>query len=242
MLRSIVAKEVFILSNAVSQVNKTNTGLCPHGLPPSACPICSNMGGGSMRTGERPQKAGEMSYHQCAMIGAMMKARALRLENHEKNLQQRAEAILEFQMNLDKMIQKMGEFVNKISNNFFLTPVSYTINNIVVPILKFTRNIPNIISNIQDKMSQIKQKFIDIQDKLTAIFGEAKAFVQKKVSEIVSSIKTKFEGIFKIFKRNNTQDDETKIDEDKKLFNLKTIISKILDRKKKDDSENNSGS
>ncbi len=230
------------MSNAVTQVNKTNAGLCPHGLPPSACPICSNMGGGSMRVGERPQKAGEMSYHQCAMIGAMMKARAIRLENHEKNLQQRAEAILQFQMNLDKMIQKMGEFVNKISNNFFLAPVGYTINNIVVPILRMIRNIPNIISNIQDKLSQIKQKFIDIQDKLTAIFGEAKAFVQKKISEVVSVIKSKFEGLFKIFKRNNTQDEETKIDEDKKLFNLKTVINKILNRKKKDDSEDKSRS
>ena len=230
------------MSNAVTQVNKANTGLCPHGLPPSACPICSNMGGGSMRVGERPQKAGEMSYHQCAMIGAMMKARALRLENHEKNLQQRAEAILQFQANLDKMIQKMGEFVNKISNNFLLAPVGYTINNIVVPILRMIRNIPNIISNVQDKLSQIKQKFIDIQDKLTAIFGEAKAFVQKKISELVSVIKSKFEGLFKIFKRNNTQDDETKIDEDKKLFNLKTVINKILNRKKKDDSEDKSRS
>ena len=242
MLRKYLAKEVFILSNAVTQVNKTNAGLCPHGLPPSACPICSNMGGGSMRVGERPQKAGEMSYHQCAMIGAMMKARAIRLENHEKNLQQRAEAILQFQMNLDKMIQKMGEFVNKISNNFFLAPVGYTINNIVVPILRMIRNIPNIISNIQDKLSQTKQKFIDIQDKLTAIFGEAKAFVQKKISEVVSVIKSKFEGLFKIFKRNNTQDEETKIDEDKKLFNLKTVINKILNRKKKDDSEDKSRS
>ena len=45
----------------------------------------------------------------------------------------------------------------------------------------------------------------------------------------------------KIFKRNNTRDDDTKIDEDKKIFNLKTILHKIM-RKKQDDTENKSGS
>ena len=232
----------FLLTNAVQNVNKMNTGGCPHGLPPSACPICSGMGGGgSSRVGERPQKAGEMSYHQCAMIGAMMKAREQRLETHERNLLARAEALLEFQQNLDKMTQKMINFANQISSTFIFKPVAYTINNIVVPMLNSIKNIPNIVNNVMDKLSQIKQKFVDIQDKLNAIFGEAKVFIEKKVSEFVSNIKSKFDGLFKIFKRENAKDDDTKIDDDKRIFNLKTILHKIL-RKKKDDTENKSGS
>ncbi len=212
-----------------------NAGLCPHGLPPGACPICSNMGGGGgSRVGERPQKAGEMSYHQCAMIGAMMKARAARLENHEKNLQAHAEAVLQFQENLNKMAQKMFVFAQQISNSFILKPVAFTIKNIVVPIINFVKNIPNIAT-------QIKQKFVDIQDKLNAIFGEAKAFVEKKISELVSTVKSKLEGLFKIFKKQNADDEDTKIDDDKKIFNLKTIIHKIW-KKKKDDTEDKSGS
>lgn len=241
VLRKNVTKD-FLLTNAVQNVNKMNTGGCPHGLPPSACPICSGMGGGgSSRVGERPQKAGEMSYHQCAMIGAMMKAREQRLEAHERNLLTRAEALLEFQQNLDKMTQKMINFANQISSTFIFKPVAYTINNIVVPMLNSIKNIPNIVNKVMDKLSQIKQKFVDIQDKLNAIFGEAKAFIEKKVSEFVSNIKSKFEGLFKIFKRENAKDDDTKIDDDKRIFNLKTILHKIL-RKKKDDTENKSGS
>ena len=228
------------MSNAVQNVNKMNTGLCPHGLPPGACPICSGMGGGG-RVGEKPQKAGEMSYHQCAMIGAMMRARALRLENHEKNLQARAETALEFQQNLEKMAQKMIAFANKISNIFILKPVAYTIINGINVVNKTVSTVLNFISVINDKISQIKQKIIDIQDKLNAIFGEAKAFIEKKVSEFVSSLKSKFEGLFKIFKKNNAEDDDTKIDDDKKIFNLKTIIHKIW-KKKKDDTEGKSGS
>lgn len=247
-LRHNAEKEVYFLSNAVQQVNKLNTGLCPHGLPPGACPICSNMGGGGgSRVGERPQKAGEMSYHQCAMIGAMMRAREARLEAHEKNLKSHAEALQQFQQNLEKMSQKMLAFANQISNNFILKPVAYIISSIVAGvngvnvIVKGITTVLNVISNITDKLSQFKQKIVDIQDKLNAIFGEAKAFVEKKISEFVSVIKSKFEELFKIFKKDNAKDDDTKIDEDKKIFNLKTILHKIM-RKKKDDSENKSGS
>ena len=85
------------MSTQVANVNKINSGLCPHGLPPGACPICSNMGGGSTRVGERPQKAGEMSYHQCAMIGNMMRAKELAQKRHENNLEKRAESLKTFE-------------------------------------------------------------------------------------------------------------------------------------------------
>lgn len=224
------------MSTNVQSVNNIKFGTCPHGMAPGACPICSGMGGGG-RVGEKPQKAGEMSYHQCAMIGAMMRAREQRIENHEKNLLQHAENILKFQQNMESLAQKMLVFANQISNNFILKPVVYTISNVIVPILNTIKNIPNIIQ----KFAEFKQKLVDIQDKLNAIFGEAKAFVEKKVSELVSSIKSKFEGLFKVFKKGNAKDDDTKIDEDKKIFNLKTILHKIM-RKKKDDSEDKSGS
>lgn len=227
------------MSNVLQGVNKANSGLCPHGMSPGACPICSGMSGASTRVGERPQRAGEMSYHQCAMIGAMMKARAQRLENHENNLKKHAEAMLEFSLKLEKFAQHMIDFANAISKSFIFKPVAYTILNVVVPITNAIKNISNIISNIVDKFSQFRAKLIDIQDKLNAIFGEAKAFLQKKVSEFLSSIKAKFEGLFKIFKKDNTEGDDKQIDEDKKIFNLKKILRKIW---KKDDTEDKSGS
>jgi len=230
----------FLLSNSVPQVNKMSSGLCPHGCAPGACPICSGMGGGSTRMGERPQKAGEMSYHQCAMIGAMMKARAAQEKAHEENMMRHVELLTKFEQTMVNLSQKLAEFTNRISNNILLKPVVFAINKLFVPILNIVQNIPNIISNIADKITQIKEKLVDIQDKLNALFGEAKAFVDKKVSELVSNIKSKLETLFKVFKRNNAKDDETKIDEDKKIFKLKIFIQKIW--KKKDDTENNSRS
>lgn len=230
------------MTNAVHGTNINKPGTCPHGVAPGACPICSGMGGGGgLRPGERPQKAGEMSYHECAMIGAMMRAREAQQKLHEQTLLQRAEALKAFEQSLINTAQKIAEFAGNIQKFLPLKPVAFIINNIAVPILKAAANLPNVILNIGEKFAQIKEKLIDITDKLNAIFGEAKAFIDKKISEFVSLVKSKFKTLFKIFKRNNTKDDETKIDEDKKLFRLKTFISKILGRKK-DDTENKSGS
>ena len=80
-------------------------------------------------------------------------------------------------------------------------------------------------------------EIFNIQDKLNAIFGEAKAFIEKKVSEIVSSLKIKFNNLFKVFQKNNTTDDDTRLDDDKKIFNLKTILHKIKTKLNKDDKK-----
>jgi len=197
-------------------------------------------GGGGLRPGERVQKPGELSYHECAMIGAMMRAHKAQQKLHEQSILNRAEALRAFEQSMQNLTQKMADFVTKIQNNILLKPVAVTIKSILIPIVKAFGHLSGVLANISEKIAQIREKFIDIQDKLNAIFGEAKAFVEKKVSELVSNIKSKLETLFKVFKQNKTKDDETKIDEDKKIFRLKTFIQKIL--KKKDDTENKSGS
>ena len=231
-VKRAIEEGFLVLSNQVQNVNKASSGLCPHGLPPGACPICSNMGGGgSTRAGERPQKPGEMSYHQCVMIGNLMRARELAEKRHAQSLEQQAINLKAFEATMAKASASMLEFAKQISSNFLLKPIAFTIQNIAVPIVNFIKNIPqitvNIIANISKKLTAIKEKFIDIMDKLTAIFGEAKAFIEKKISELISVVKSKFEGLFKIFKKHNAEDDDTKIDDDKKIFNLKTILHKI---------------
>ena len=224
------------MSNSVIGISNTNKpGTCPHGAAPGACPICSGMGGGGLRPGERVQKPGEMSYHECAMIGAMMRAREAAKKEHELNLANQLEAMKIFQQNMAQLAEKLAAFQKNMP--VIMKPISIAINVFVLPAVNLLKNLPHIINTIQETFSHIKEKFIDIQDKLNAIFGEAKNFAEKKISELISSIKSKLKTLFKVFKRNNTKDDETKIDEDKKLFRLKTFIQKLL-RKNKDDSKN----
>ena len=220
------------MSNSVQSINANKAGTCPHGASPGACPICSGMGGGGLRPGERVQKPGELSYHECAMIGAMMRAHKAQQKLHEQSFLIRAEALKTFEQSMQNLAQKMADFTSRIQSNILLKPVAVIIKSILIPIVKTIANITGTIVNIGEKFAQIRDKFIDIQDKLNAIFGEAKAFVEKKVSELVSVVKSKFEVLFRVFKRNNTKDDETKIDEDKKIFRLKTFIQKILKKEK----------
>ena len=214
-------------------MNKTSAGLCPHGLPPGACPICCKMAGGAgMRMGERPQKAGEMSYHQCAMIGNMMRARELAEKRQAQNLEKQAEALKAFESTMARASENLKNFIQQMGQNVITKPIAFIVQNTALPIINFVQNIPKLIQNFQNL------KF-EIQDKLNAIFGEVKNFIQKKMADIVSSLKTKFEGLFKIFKKHNAEDDDTKIDDDKKIFNLKTILHKII-RKKKEKDDNSS--
>ena len=225
--------KVFLLATQVPNVNKTSAGLCPHGLPPSACPICSKMGGGgSLRVGERPQKSGEMSYHQCAMIGNMMRARELAEKRHAQNLENHIEALKVFESTMTKAADNVKIFIQQMGQSIITKPLAFIAQNIALPVVNFVQNIPKFIQKFQNL------KF-EIQDKLNAIFGEAKNFIQKKIADIVSAVKTKIDGLFKIFKKHNAEDDDTKIDDDKKIFNLKNILRKII-RKKKEKDDNSS--
>ncbi len=231
LLRLSIAKEGFLLlATQVQNINKTNAGLCPHGLPPSACPICSKMGGGGgLRVGERPQKPGEMSYHQCVMLGNLMRARELADKRHELQLEKHAETLKNFEAIMTKTSLNLQNFIQQMGKNVISKPIAFVTQSLILPVVNLVQNIPRIIQNFQNL------KF-EIQDKLNAIFGEMKNFIHKKISDIVSTIKIKLEGLFKIFKKHNANDDDTKIDDDKKIFNLKSILRKII-RKKKDDND-----
>ena len=162
------------MATQVPNVNKTSAGLCPHGLPPGACPICSKMaGGGSLRVGERPQKAGEMSYHQCAMIGNMMRARELAEKRHAQQLEQQAEVLKAFESTMVKAAENIKNFIQQMGQNIVTKPIAYIAQNIALPIVNFVQNIPKFIQQFQNL------KF-EIQDKLNAIFGELKNFIQKQ--------------------------------------------------------------
>ena len=186
------------------------------------------MGGGSSTRSNKPRRAGEMTYHECVMAGNAIRARKNAIKEHKATLEHRAENLKNFETTMAKLSAAMKNFTQVMSNNFITKPIAFVFKNAAIPIVNFIQNIPRIFININNL------KF-EIADKLNAIFGEAKAFVEKKISEFVSVIKTKFKSIFKVFKKNNTEDEDTKIDDEKRIFNLKTILHKILRKNKKDE-------
>ena len=230
------------MSLTAIQSNNSKIGTCPHGLPQGACPICSGMSGG-MKKADFPAKPGEMSWNECAAIGAFLKAQKNARLQREQDAQNFANNIKAFQntlMNASKRLANIGGFFAQNTPAIIARPVNFVLNTVLGGIVRTIANIPSTISNI---IQTVQQKLADISDKLTAMVGELKASIEKKISESLKTLKKKIKSIFSIFNSQNIDNEEKQIDETKKTFKLKTFIHdlyKKLTEKEKNDTEHNS--
>ena len=230
------------MSLTAIQSNNSKIGTCPHGLPQGACPICSGMSGG-MKKADFSAKPGEMSWNECAAIGAFLKAQKNARLQREQDAQNFANNIKAFQntlMNVSKRLASIGGFFAQNTPAIIARPVNFVLNTVLGGIVRTIANIPSTISNI---IQTVQQKLADISDKLTAMVGELKASIEKKISESLKTLKKKIKSIFSIFNSQNIDNEEKQIDETKKTFKLKTFIHdlyKKLTEKEKNDTEHNS--
>ena len=210
----------------VSSVTAVRSGLCPHGLPPGACPICSGMGGGSkVQTADFSAKPGEMSWNECAAIGAFLKSLQNARLASEADYQSQLVNIAMFEKNMAKSAQNLNMFIQTMSQNIMTKPIAVVLQKVVLPIMETVKNLP---VNLLNTIANISQKLTDISDKLTAIYGELKAAIQKKVSDFMNKVKKKLVSIFQIFAPHNDGDEnELMVELEKKLEKLKKMINKI---------------
>ena len=210
-------------------VHNTKIGSCPHGLPMGACPICSGMAGGNSTTKrDIPRNVGEMTYNQCAVIGAMLRAQKNAKQSAQIAQQNHIQALIQFQKTLDNIHQKIIDLAGTISKStpaIISAPVNFILTQVVARIINIVNSIPNLISNIA-------QKFADISDKLTAIYGELKASVSKALSNLKDNIKKRLKSLLFVFGTDENNNEEKKIDETKKAFNIKTFIHKLAQKLK----------
>lgn len=227
------------MSFGAVQTNSARVGTCPHGLPLGACPICNGMGGGGgMKKADFSAKPGEMSWNECAAIGAFLKAQQnakLQRQQDAQNFAQQAIAFQNAMTNASRRIASLAQFFSANTPAIIAKPVNFVLNNIIGSAINTIKNIPAAIANT---VQTLGQKFADISDKLTAMAGELKAAINKKVSETFSGLKKKVKSIFSIFSPQDADDEEKKIDETKKAFQLKTFIhdlyNKLTNENKKD--------
>lgn len=223
---------------ATLHTHGAKVGTCPHGLPLGTCPICNGMAGGNSTTKrDTPRNVGEMSYNQCAAIGAMLRAQKHARQQAQVAQQNHLQAIANFQKSIANVHQKIMELASSISKSLpaaIAKPVNFILTNIVGKVLNIIKNVPTILTNISQTLTQ---KFADISDKLTAVYGELKAAVQKKVSEVLSSMKKKLKSIFSVFGPFESDDDDKKIEEAKRTFELKTFIHKLYEKIKNEDEK-----
>ena len=232
-MSSLNEKEDFLMSVGVApHIHNTKVGSCPHGLPAGACPICSGMSGGNSTTKrDTPRNVGEMTYNQCAAIGAMLRAQKAARQRAEANQQSFVQALTQFNKNLQNVHQRILELASNIQKAMpaiISAPVNFVLTQVVARIVNVVAGMTNILANVA-------QKFIDIADKLAAVYGELKAAVSKSLSNLMSNIKKKLKSMFFIFGADETDDDEKKIDETKKAFNLKTFLHSLSRKFKREE-------
>ncbi len=227
------------MSFAAIQTNSARVGTCPHGLPLGACPICNGMGGGGgMRKADFSAKPGEMSWNECAAIGAFLKAQQnakLAREQDALNFVQNIQAFQQTMTNAHQRLTSLAQFFTANTPAIIAKPVNFVLNTVLANTINILKNMP---ATITTTLQNISQKLADISDKLTAVYGELKAAVQKKVSETLNELKKKVKSLFAIFSPLDADNDDKQIDETKKAFELKTFIhhmyKKLTGENKKD--------
>lgn len=213
---------------ATLNANTVKAGTCPHGLPLGACPICNGMGGGGgMRKADFSAKPGEMSWNECAAIGAFLKAQANAKARRQQDLQNYALQMQNFQtsmVNARARVAELAQFFTQNTPAIIAKPVNFVLNTVLGGTLNIIKNLP---AAIQTAFQTIQQKFADISDKLTAMMGELKAAVEKKISETFSELKKKVKSLFTIFSPLDAENEDKQIDETKKTSELRTFIHEL---------------
>ena len=216
------------MSISLSSAQTPKLGTCPHGMPPGACPICSGAGGGGggAKKADFSAKAGEMSWADCAAMGQILKSQQLAKQQNAQALQ--INPAINFQQNLAALAQRLSAFAQNIQNSMpaaIAKPIGLLTNKLLVPMLNILKDIP---LNIQKTVSQIAEKLADISDKLTAMFGELKNSIEKKISDKLKDFKKKIKSFFTSLETEEI-DEEDKIDEEKRIFEQKTAFNSIND-------------
>ncbi len=218
--------------------NNARIGTCPHGLPQGACPICSGMGGGGgMRKADFSAKPGEMSWNECAAIGAFLKAQQNAKLQRQQDAQNFAQQAVAFQNAMDNASQKAAALAQFFSANtpaIIAKPVNFVLNTVIGGTLNAIKSFPQ---TVQNALQTVGQKLADISDKLAAVYGEVKTAIAKKLSETLNEFKKKVKSLFSIFNPQDADNDDKQVDETKKAFKLKTFIHDLYKKLKKEDEK-----
>ena len=192
-------------SPQITSNTANKAGLCPHGLPPSACPICSGgmASGGAKRINDKPAtkpiRSGQWSYMKCYAAGLAIKAQNTREQNAKNFIEKQYEIAAKFKENIanfrEKIAKTIKDFQNSIPQNFS-NLVQFAISFVISPILNLVEKLPVVIQRIADFEQNLIKLIQNIQDKLAAIIGDIKNFINRK---LVENLKKRAKNFFLFF-------------------------------------------
>lgn len=236
------ARRTFLMNYKVVPMQKMKVGTCPHGLPAGACPICSGMGGGGGGSSKARRVPSEMSWDECVAAGRMIQAQKLAQQKKDVAMQAQLHASLNLSGKLENMAQKIasfaekiGEFAQKVQSSSIPKIISQPLAlaaKMIIPVLNLLKNIPLIA---QKAINFVQAKFADISDKLSAVFGELKNATEKKISDKFKDFRKKlksFLGVLEPTEVDEIEDEDKRIEEAKRLFDMKKTLLDIEEKYK----------
>lgn len=209
------------MNNTIA-VTAPKAGLCPHGLPPSACPICSNMGGGGSRKSELSFKSAPpqmMSWNQCEAIGFFLKGQRKGVERRHEAFKELALTLATHASNMAKIAARLEQITQTLGQNFIGLVIALPIKTIILPTVRI--------------LQTSFQKASEVSDKIATMIGEMKKGLEKALENIkkfAEEIKNKVFKLFAIFGTSKSDENEKKIEEEKRIFDIKKVF-KLIQRK-----------
>ena len=207
------------MTSSISQTQlNTSQGLCPHGLPPSMCPICSKMGSASVKK-DKPkpaQEPKEWSYAKCYIEGLRLKA----LKNNRENSKIQARIMFERILNQGKkfhsFILNMQKNINEKMLNMIerapmiLKPVlKIALNFVINPILNIMAQIPKLINLTLQIVQNINSFIMSASEKISSLLGEIKNFFQdKKEKDLKKKLKDLFSFLIETTQKTTVMETE----------------------------------
>ncbi|MBQ9246268.1 hypothetical protein IJ182_08385 [bacterium] len=231
------------MSSPIATQSNTRAGLCPHGLPPAACPICSGggMGGaGKMRdtAQTKPMRSTEWSFMKCYAAGLAMRAQEARAENSKNVFEKQIEFAKQLGQEIRNLANRIQNAIKNIQNTMppLVQNVIQVLNNIIItPLLNMLSQIPKIIEKFAQFQQRVGEFIQQAGEKLAAILGDIKNFIERN---IIENVKKKAKKFF-LFFMSNIEDENYKNDETLAIFKareMKKFIVKILKKNKKRDN------
>jgi len=234
------------MSSPIAAQSNSRAGLCPHGLPPAACPICSGgggMGGARMKNSppvSKPVHSGEWSFMKCYAAGLAIRAQEARVENAKTAFERQIEFAQQLGKNIQNIADKIHNAIQNIQNispQFIQNTLQVITNFVINPILNLIAQIPKLIEKMADLQQKLGNMLLQAGEKLTAILGDIKNFINKKVFENIKKQAKKFF----LFFVSNVEDENYKNDDSLAVFKAKELRKYIVQllkpiRKRNDDT------
>jgi len=219
------------MTTSVATSQNTKAGMCPHGLPHAACPVCS--GGMSARVQQKSvtkpirKDSNEWSFMKCYAVGLAMKNQEKRAENAKNAFERQIEFGKELSKNIQNIADKIQAAIQNIQSkapDFMQAPLNLFTNFIFKPAVNMLMQIPKLIEKFVLLQRNSISLFLQAGEKITAITGDIKNFINRKFKEGIKKTAKKF---FLLF-IHSTEDENYGNDETLAIFKSREIKKYLI--------------